>query len=207
MPQWRHAMQRQAPLPSAPSGPPAAANPQPVWYASPGAPRDRCPRLPWGPAALPLGGTRSLWRETCASAVAGPPAWPRETSLSNTTCESAGPFPGWSSTKPAWPPGTVVAGLRPQSPRGPAPDPLRLVVLALWRAGPVLRQNSARLMCPRSSGRPASRAMPSRASSMILCRSSRPSLISFVLLTPAHRHDASVGTNGGRDDSAPRVDG
>lgn len=49
-------MQRQAPLPSAPSGPPAAANPQPVWYASPGAPRDRCPRLPWGPAALPLGG-------------------------------------------------------------------------------------------------------------------------------------------------------
>ena len=165
------------------------------------------PAAALGPGRPPLGGTRSLWRETCTSAVAGPPAWPWETSLSNTTCELAGPFPGWSSTKPAWPPGTVVAGLRPQSPRGPAPDPLRLVVLALWRAGPVLRQNSARLMCPRSSGRPASRAMPSRASSMILCRSSRPSLISFVLLTPAHRHDASVGTNGGRDDSAPRVDG
>ena len=192
----RHRRGRRRRQTPSPSGTPRRGHPGTAARGCPGA----RPPSPWG-------GTRSLWRETCASAVAGPPAWPRETSLSNTTCESAGPFPGWSSTKPAWPPGTVVAGLRPQSPRSPAPDPLRLVVLAPWRAGPVPRQNSARLTCPRSSGRPASRAMPSRASSMILCRSSRPSLISFVLLTPAHRHDASVGTNGGRDDSAPRVDG
>ena len=49
-------MQKQAILPSAPSGPPAAANPQSIWYASPGAPRDRCPRLPWDSTALLLGG-------------------------------------------------------------------------------------------------------------------------------------------------------
>ena len=69
--------------PPGPSGTPRWERPGALPAAAPGL---ACP-----PTALLLAGTRSLWREMRALAVASPLARPWVTSLSNTTCELASP--------------------------------------------------------------------------------------------------------------------
>ena len=185
--------------PPGPSGTPRWERPGALPAAAPGL---ACP-----PTTLLLAGTRSLWREMRALAVASPLARPWVTSLSNTTCELASPSrAGYQQSRCG-----RRARSSPDSGRRAREAPPGSAALdcphPLAGCDPVLRQSSARLGCSRSSGRLAFRAMPLRVSSMTICRSSRPPLISCVLLTPAHRHTTSVGASGRRDDPAPRAAG